>query len=119
MPWKLIVALVIAVLVAFFIGFNLQNSCSVSFGFATIDSVPVYLTAMFSFIAGMLLVLPFVLVAGRKRVRKAKEKAREKEKGQGGKPADPPDGSEPAPGPDGERPSGLFASMRKKSAPRG
>ncbi|OHE70099.1 MAG: hypothetical protein A2Z99_11355, partial [Treponema sp. GWB1_62_6] len=47
----------IFVLVAF-IGFNLGNSCDVSFGFTALRGVPVFLTALFSFAAGMLVVLP-------------------------------------------------------------
>jgi uncharacterized integral membrane protein len=72
MPWKLILALIIAVIVAVFIGFNLDNYCDVGFGFTTVSSVPVYLTAMISFLAGMLATLPFVVTAGRKRVKAMK-----------------------------------------------
>jgi uncharacterized integral membrane protein len=72
MPWKLILALLLAVIVAVFIGFNLDNYCDVSFGFATAPSVPVYLTAMIAFLSGMLATLPFVFAAGRKRVKAMK-----------------------------------------------
>jgi uncharacterized integral membrane protein len=83
MPWKLILALLIAVIVAVFIGFNLGNYCDISFGFATAPSVPVYLTAMIAFLSGMLATLPFVVTAGRKRMKAMKAGASGAGKGAG------------------------------------
>lgn len=58
-PWKLIVVLVIAVMLALFIGFNLENKCEISFVFVRLDSVPVYMTILISFAAGLVAALPF------------------------------------------------------------
>lgn len=75
MPWKLIFFLVLAVVLVAFIGFNLSNSCDVSFGFARIQGVPVYLTILVSFLLGMLAVTPFAFHFIRKKGSKAKPAA--------------------------------------------
>jgi hypothetical protein len=58
-PWKLIVVVIVAVLLALFIGFNLNNKCEVSFVFGRVADVPVYFTILLSFIAGLAAALPF------------------------------------------------------------
>ncbi|MDR1858759.1 MAG: hypothetical protein LBQ69_04745 [Treponema sp.] len=64
MPWRLIQFIVIFVLFFFFIMFNLQNKCDISFGFTAIKDLPVFVTAFSSFIIGLLCALP--LAIGRK-----------------------------------------------------
>jgi len=64
MPWRLIQFIVIFVLFFFFIMFNLKNTCDISFGFAAIKDLPVFITAFSSFIIGLLCALP--LAIGRK-----------------------------------------------------
>jgi hypothetical protein len=58
-PWKLIVVVIVAVLLALFIGFNLNNKCEISFVFGRVADVPVYFTILLSFIAGLAAALPF------------------------------------------------------------
>ena len=50
-----------------FIVFNLNNKSDISFGFQTLQEIPVYLTAFSSFVLGMLFAVPFVLSFRRKR----------------------------------------------------
>jgi uncharacterized integral membrane protein len=61
MPWRLIGLIVILAVLLAFIGFNLSNTCSISFGVATLENVPVYLTVFASFVLGMLVSLPFLI----------------------------------------------------------
>jgi uncharacterized integral membrane protein len=52
-----------------FIGFNLENSCDISFGFRMISHVPVYLTVLVSFMLGLLCAIPFVWLIKIKKSR--------------------------------------------------
>jgi len=63
MPWRLIQFIVIFVVLIVLVAFNLgdSNKCDISFGFATIKDVPVFLTAFSAFILGMLCALPFIV----------------------------------------------------------
>ncbi len=61
MPWRLIGFIVLFAIFLAFIGFNLENNCTISFGFAKFEQVPVYLTAFASFIFGMLCTIPFAV----------------------------------------------------------
>ncbi len=61
MPWRLIGFILLFAVFLIFIGFNLENSCNISFGFVHFDNVPVYLTAFSSFIFGMLCALPLAI----------------------------------------------------------
>jgi uncharacterized integral membrane protein len=61
MPWRLIGFIILFAIFLAFIGFNLENSCAISFGFYRIEQVPVYLTALASFIFGMLCTIPFAI----------------------------------------------------------
>lgn len=70
MPWRLILFIVSLVLITFFIGFNLENACNVSFGFKQFDNVPIFLTVMFSFVAGILVTLPFTFGKRRQKTEK-------------------------------------------------
>jgi uncharacterized integral membrane protein len=58
MPWRLIGFILLLAVFLFFIVFNLDNTCDISFGFKEIPQVPVYLTALFSFVLGLLWVVP-------------------------------------------------------------
>jgi hypothetical protein len=84
MPWKLSVLVLALFGLAAFIAFNLGNACDVSFGFAVLRAVPVFLTVLFSFAAGMSVVLPFVFrnakkARGSSRPSRAKGAVRAKE----------------------------------------
>lgn len=87
MPWRLIVFIIIFAILLAFITLNLGNKCDIDFGFAKIEQAPVFLTVFMSFILGFLSTLPFIVTAGRKRVKAIKEKRaafalkREEEKG--------------------------------------
>ena len=61
MPWRLIGLIAILAVLLAFIGFNLNNTCSISFGVAQLENVPVYLTVFASFVLGMLVSLPFLI----------------------------------------------------------
>jgi uncharacterized integral membrane protein len=75
MPWRLIGLIVILAILLAFIGFNLDNTCAVSFGFTRIDNVPVYVTVFASFVLGMLMSVPFLIsFALRKKNPKAPKK---------------------------------------------
>ena len=73
MPFRLILTIILMVLAAIFTGFNLENKCDVWL-VHNFESVPVALTIIVSFLAGMLIMLPFTF--GKKR-GKDKDKAKE------------------------------------------
>jgi uncharacterized integral membrane protein len=76
MPWRLIGLIIILVILLAFIGFNLDNTCPISFGFTRIDSVPVYITVFASFVLGMLMSVPFLIsfAIRKKNLRPKKDK---------------------------------------------
>jgi uncharacterized integral membrane protein len=61
MPWKLVLGMVGALVLALFIGFNTANQVALSVGFASFGPIPVYLIILFSFLAGMAVMLPLVV----------------------------------------------------------
>ena len=61
--WRLIVFIVIALFLVFFIGFNLQNICNISIIFHTFENVHVVMPILISFVLGILVMLPFVIAA--------------------------------------------------------
>ena len=76
MPWRLIQFIVIFAVFLLFIMFNLDNRSDLSLGFYTFRDVPVFLTAFFSFVCGLLLALPFMItlwLKARKGGRPAKK----------------------------------------------
>jgi uncharacterized integral membrane protein len=86
----LIEFIAIFIVFLFFIVFNLENKCNISFGFSKIPEVPVFLTALFSFLFGMLCALPFIIKA--RMIKKVKAGAADKkpQKRQGKKGGTPP-----------------------------
>ena len=90
MPWRLIQFIAFFVVFLLFIMFNLENTCDINFGFTVIRDAPVYLTAFFSFIVGMICSALFILVF-KPRARPGKG-AQDKGKGRKkpGKPKDEP-----------------------------
>jgi uncharacterized integral membrane protein len=77
MPWRLIGLIVILAILLAFIGFNLDNTCAISFGFTRLDNVPVYLTVFASFVLGMLMSVPFLISFA---IRKKNPRAPKKDK---------------------------------------
>ncbi len=69
MPWRLIGFIICIVLVTVFAGFNLDNSCNISFVFFQLENVPIFFSLMAAFVLGVLVVLPFTF--GKKRAKKA------------------------------------------------
>ncbi len=66
MSWTLIYFLFVVVVFALFSMFNLHNTCNVSFFFYEFKDIPVYTAAVFSFVLGTILSLPFFLRRGKK-----------------------------------------------------
>ena len=66
MPWKFILFILFLILGAVFTGLNLGNSCNINFGFKTFEQIPVFLTILFAFLAGIVVTLPFTLSRGKK-----------------------------------------------------
>ena len=80
MPWRLIQFIVLFAVFLVFIMFNLENKCDISFGFTVISYVPVFVTVFFSFMIGMLCILPFVFMKPRKKTEpKTNKKSRKKD----------------------------------------
>jgi len=71
MSWTLVYFLFVVLLFAIFSMVNLKNTCNISFLFYEFKDIPVYTAAMFSFITGTFLSLPFFI---HRRRRKNKEK---------------------------------------------
>ena len=67
---KLIISIICVVVLAFFAGFNLDNKCDVNVLFHTFSQVPVFLTIIISFVAGVIVTLPFAFI--NKSARKGK-----------------------------------------------
>jgi len=73
MPLRLIAFVILFLVFFLFIVLNLENKTDIRFGFTTLKDIPVFVTAFFSFIAGMFCTFPF-LIRKRKKVEKVKEK---------------------------------------------
>jgi uncharacterized integral membrane protein len=57
--WRLLGFILIFAVFLAFIVFNLDNRCDISFGFATVKDMPVFITAFAAFFLGMLCAVPF------------------------------------------------------------
>ena len=55
---RLIVFILIFAFFLAFIVLNLDNKCDISFGIKTLNDVPVFLSALCSFVLGMLITVP-------------------------------------------------------------
>lgn len=58
---RLICTIILMVLVAVFAGFNIGNSCSINLLFHKFENIPVFVTILFSFAAGVIVMLPFTV----------------------------------------------------------
>lgn len=74
MPFKLIGTILLVVLVAVLTGFNLSNKCTIWF-FHSFVNIPVFAMLITSFIAGVIVTLPFTI--GRRKVEKQLDKVKE------------------------------------------
>jgi len=59
---RLISIIVVFAIFLCFIMFNLPNKCDISFGFVSFKDVPVFLSALFSFVFGMIVSIPLMLL---------------------------------------------------------
>ena len=75
---KLIISIVCVVVLAFFAGFNLDNKCDVNVLFHTFSQAPVFLTIIISFVAGVIVTLPFAFINKSARKGKLEKKIAEK-----------------------------------------
>ena len=55
MPWKLVLFLICLVITTIFIGFNLDNTCTVNLIFTTFTDAPVFIVVLSSTIVGSLI----------------------------------------------------------------
>lgn len=74
MPAKLLYFISVLLILALFMGFNLQNRCDVSFVFHVFKDVPIFLSLLFAFLLGNIATLPF-LISNRKKMKKAEKQA--------------------------------------------
>ena len=82
MPWKLIGFILILGIVVVFIGFNIENKSDISFGFAVLENVPIFISLFTAFLLGAVVALPFAISKAKKikasssprKVKKKKEK---------------------------------------------
>ena len=74
-PWKMVFFLAILAIVVFFAGFNITNVSDISFGFYTVIDVPIFISLFIAFIAGALVMIPFV--AGKNKRRGGKPRIEE------------------------------------------
>ena len=66
-PWRLIIFVAIFAVFLVFISFNLENKCDISFGFAALKEVPVFITIFSSFVLGLFCAIPLVVHIKKKR----------------------------------------------------
>lgn len=74
MPGKLLYFIIIMLMLALFMGFNLSNRCDVSIIFHSFKDVPIFLSMIFAFLLGNIAVLPF-LIRSRNKIKKAEKQA--------------------------------------------
>ena len=82
MPWKLVGFIICLVLGTCFAGFNLGNSCNISFGFKTFENVPIFFSLIVAFALGVMVTLPFTVIkkkSAKDRKAQAEERAMKKE----------------------------------------
>ena len=77
---RLIGTIIIIVIMAFFVGFNLDNKCNVNLLLKTFENVPVFITIMISFAAGIIFSLPVTLAFKHKKAKKEEQKKEKREK---------------------------------------
>ncbi len=80
MKFKIILIVLIITIEAIFAGLNMKNVSDISFGFTTLKDVPVFLSILISFVSGALIVLPFTLIRGKKKIKPAENKPDKKKK---------------------------------------
>ncbi|EPF29305.1 hypothetical protein DWB79_04110 [Treponema medium] len=74
MPGKLLYFILVILMLALFMGFNLSNHCDISVIFYVFKDVPIFLSMLFAFLFGNIAVLPF-LISSRHKMKKAEKQA--------------------------------------------
>lgn len=81
MPWKFVFFLSGLLIAAFFLGYNLENRCDISFVFYTFREVPIFVSLLFAYVAGAVSILPFLLFRKKKTGKKSPSNKPVKEAG--------------------------------------
>ena len=76
MPWRMLLFLAVLTVVVILFAANMENRGSISFIFARLDDVPIFMAVLFAFIAGALTMLPFT-TGRRRKGREIKKKPAE------------------------------------------
>lgn len=66
MSGKAIYFFIVVLLFALFASFNLDSRVSINLGFRTVENIPIFLFALFSFLIGFVLMLPFFIAGAKK-----------------------------------------------------
>ena len=74
MPWKLVFYLVLLGLVLAFVWLNIGNTTDISFGFATVEDVPIFMSLFVSFFIGVAVALPIAVRSSSRKTRAQSEK---------------------------------------------
>ncbi len=89
MPWRLVLFVVFVVFFAAFMGANLENKTPISLIFYVTEPIAVYMIILYSFVAGIVVMLPFTFAVARRKKAKSeniekepKKKARKNEEAQ-------------------------------------
>jgi uncharacterized integral membrane protein len=78
MPWRLICIIIIFAIFLVFITLNLDNRCDISFHFVVFQDVPIYLTAFFAFVLGLVSSIPYIISVKLKSGKHGGEKSAKK-----------------------------------------
>ena len=78
MPIRMIIVIALVVFASVFTGFNLENKCTVWF-FHSFTNLPVVSVMLGSFVAGVVVMLPFTLGKGNRSEKKSKSYRESKE----------------------------------------
>lgn len=78
MPFRLIGTIILLLVVTIFAGANLDNRCDINFVFTKVQQVPVFLTAIVSFLIGAIIMIPFTFKKKCNKDKKSQNPAEEK-----------------------------------------
>lgn len=84
MPWRLILLILCISLALCFVGFNLQNTCTIAF-FSKPFIVPSFMALFVAFLSGIIITIPFYLLG--KKKNKPEKKVQAKKPGKEKEPA--------------------------------
>jgi predicted lipid-binding transport protein (Tim44 family) len=109
MPWRLLVLAVFLVLVAFFIGFNLDNRADISLGFVNFEQVLVFYAMFIAYLLGVVTTIPFAIA---RRMGKPAKSPKQKKPSEAALPA--PETASSAKPADTPAKKNLFGRAKKK-----